>query len=255
MRIALIGFAVLLPAFAAADDASPAPYVLHQGRAVRNSEASPSGTSQPAAPPVSVGSPANTEAGRSVSAFGIGSIRPGISGNRALARPNSSFSRARGFRGSSHGRSISGTPVTGAPAPAPAPAPADSAPPAYAVPGAKIISEGQQPVYSKAAGGGTHSIEGGGFIAMDQSKAHDVGRAPGITWAPPDTPPSANPVNKGGGGSGASANGPAPAGSGGSTSGSDGSTGGHISGDGNGGNNNQGNNGGQNNSTGFNPAF
>src|SRR6185503_3782502 len=122
-------------------------------------------------------------------------------------------------------------------------APADSTPPAYAVPGAKILSEGQQPVYSQAAGGGTHSVEGGGFIAMDQAKAHDVGRAPGITWAPPDTPPGRNP-QMGGGGTGASANGPAPTGTSGGSGGSSTSAGpGHISGTGSGGDNNNGSNG------------
>jgi hypothetical protein len=249
MRIALIGLAALLPALASADD--PKPYVVYQGRAVRGSPAAPA-ASQPAAAPVGGARPSNTEAGQAVSAFGTGAIRPGISfGRPAAARQASGFSRA--FRGASHRRGIVGSTPIGTP-PA-TPAPSNDAPPAFAVPGAKIISAGQPPVYSQAAGGGTHSIEGGGFIAMDQAKAHDVGRAPGITWAPPDTPPSANPVNKGGG-SGASANGPAP--SGGSTD-----TGGHHSGDGNGGDNNSGNNGGgqgnnggdQNNSTGFNPAF
>ncbi|HXS99513.1 MAG TPA: hypothetical protein VN915_02460 [Elusimicrobiota bacterium] len=79
--------------------------------------------------------------------------------------------------------------------------------PAWAAIGSKIVSEGQPPVYSQASGGGTHSVEGGGFIAMDQSKANDVGRAPGISWAPPDRAMSSG--ASGGGGTGASSNGPA----------------------------------------------
>lgn len=83
----------------------------------------------------------------------------------------------------------------------------DSTPPAWATIGAKIVSEGQPPVYSQAAGGGTHSVEGGGFIAMDPSKAQDVGRSPGVTWGRPDRAPSS--AAAGGGGSGGSSNGPA----------------------------------------------
>lgn len=79
--------------------------------------------------------------------------------------------------------------------------------PAWATPGAKIISAGRQPVYSDPGNGGTHSVEGGGFIAMDQGRANDVGRAPGITWGRPDRAPSSGAAA--GGGSGGSSNGPA----------------------------------------------
>jgi len=84
----------------------------------------------------------------------------------------------------------------------------DSTPPAWTTIGAKIVSAGQPPVYSQAAGGGTHSVEGGGFVAMDQSKAQDVGRSPGISWGPADTTPSGA-RGGAGGGSGGSSNGPA----------------------------------------------
>lgn len=250
MRIALIGLAALLPSLASAQDASPAPYVLHQGRAVRTEAAAPEGSS---AHQSSAEGGSSGVATRQVSAFGAAPVRTGIVGGRSFfGRSWTPAPAARAFRGSSFRRGVTGS--------ARRAAADDSAPPAFAVPGAKIISEGQQPVYSEAADGGTHSVEGGGFIAMDQAKAHDVGRAPGISWAPPDTPPSATRVSMGGG-SGASANGPAPAG-GSSTDGS----GGHISGTGSGGNNNQGNNGqgsggqgnnggDQNNSITFNPAF
>jgi hypothetical protein len=74
--------------------------------------------------------------------------------------------------------------------------------PAWATPGAMIRSAGQQPVYSDPGNGGVHSVNGGGFIAMDQSRANDVGRSPGITWGAPSRAAA-------GGGSGASSNGPA----------------------------------------------
>jgi hypothetical protein len=233
MRIALIGLAALLPALASADDASPAPYVLHQGRAVARSSVKPGGSRSNAVPvrPVShSGAPVRTQV---------------VGGRSSGFRSSSPAPAARAFRGSPSRRGITGSGP--APTPAPAPAPAETTPPPYAVPGAKIISAGQPPVYSEAAGGGTHSIEGGGFIAMDQAKAHDVGRAPGITWSPPDTPPSQ--TRRGtGGGSGASANGPAPTGGGNSN--------GPIINVNNGNTNgNQGGGGAQDNSTGFSPAF
>ena len=81
--------------------------------------------------------------------------------------------------------------------------------PAWATIGAKILTAGQQPVYSNPGNGGTHSVEGGGFIAMDQGHANDVGRGPGISWGAPDQAPSSG-AGSGGGGSGASSNGPNP---------------------------------------------
>jgi hypothetical protein len=77
----------------------------------------------------------------------------------------------------------------------------------WATPGSKILTAGQQPVYSTPTGGGTFSVNGGGFVAMNQAQAGDVGRAPSIAWGHPDTPPS---TGSGGiSGSGASSNGPA----------------------------------------------
>lgn len=228
MKIPLIALAALIPALASAED--PKPYVVYQGRAVQSVLAAPS----PAAAPQ-----ANTAAARQVSAFGTSAFRPGVSSGRSFAYTSAPASR--GFRGmgrSSGRRGIAGSTPIGSPAPAPAPS--DSSPLAYAVPGAKILTAGLQPVYSEAKGGGTHSVEGGGFIAMDDSKAHDVGRAPGITWAPPDTPPSASQVNSGGG-TGASANGPTINVNNGNTNGT-----------GNGGSGQQDNTA---TGTGFNPAF
>jgi hypothetical protein len=116
----------------------------------------------------------------------------------ASARPSASrsFGRATFHAAASRtGRRLSGSDSSG------------SSAPAWATIGAKIVGEGRPPVYSQAAGGGTHSVEGGGFIAMDQSRAQDVGRAPGITWAAPDRAPASS--SGGGGGSGGSSNGPA----------------------------------------------
>jgi hypothetical protein len=82
-----------------------------------------------------------------------------------------------------------------------------SAAPAWATPGAKILSAGQQPVYSTPSGGGTASVNGGGFIAINQAQAGDVGRSPGVTWAQPDRTQSSG--SGGISGSGATTNGPA----------------------------------------------
>jgi hypothetical protein len=70
--------------------------------------------------------------------------------------------------------------------------------------GAKVLTLGQAPVYSNPGGGGTTSVQGGGFVAIDPSHATDALRGPGITWGAPDKASSS-----GGGGSGASSNGPA----------------------------------------------
>lgn len=83
-----------------------------------------------------------------------------------------------------------------------------SSAPAWATPGALIRSAGQPPVYSDPGNSSTHSVDGGGFIAMDQSRALDVGRSPGITHSAPDRTMSTA-SSGGGGGSGASSNGPA----------------------------------------------
>ncbi|HEX4047442.1 MAG TPA: hypothetical protein VH309_06390, partial [Elusimicrobiota bacterium] len=113
----------------------------------------------------------------------------------------SSFAGARLTGASGTGTAGGGAGGTGGTTSAP------SAPPAYATPGAKILSAGQQPVYSTPSGGGTQSVDGGGFVAMDQSRAVNVGAAPGITWAPPDRTQSSG--SRGGSGSGGSSNGSA----------------------------------------------
>ena len=198
MKIALIALAALVPALASADD--PAPYVLHEGIAVGADSSAAGGTS----------------ASRQPSAFGTSAIHAGVSSGTppkaAAAAPKGAAraaAGARGFRGTGHSRhrGVMGASSTGGGG---VPAPAPAAAPPYAAIGAKIISAGQPPVYSDPGNAGTHSVEGGGFIDINQSKAHDVGRAPGIAWAPPDTPPSANPTTGGSGGTGASANGPSP---------------------------------------------
>ena len=68
--------------------------------------------------------------------------------------------------------------------------------------------DNRPPVYSNPGNGGTHSVDGGGFVAIDPSRAVDVGRSPGITLGAMDrTTPSAS--GGAGSGSGGSSNGPA----------------------------------------------
>lgn len=227
MRIALIALAGLLPALAAAQD--PAPYVVHEGRAVRAAQAAPA---------------RQTSAAKQTSAFGTTAIQAGVApGGSSSAVAGPSGGGARAFRGV--GRAFRNRGIAGSTPGTPPPPPSA---PAYAVPGAKIIGAGQQPVYSAPGNGGTHSVEGGGFIAIDAARAHDVGRAPGITWAPPDTRPSVNP-RSGGGGTGASANGPEV-----TTSNGPGNSNG-LTINANNGNQNGGMDQRDNSATGFNPAF
>ncbi|MFI5362524.1 MAG: hypothetical protein ACHQ49_11185 [Elusimicrobiota bacterium] len=90
----------------------------------------------------------------------------------------------------------SGAPTTGS----------SNAQAASAAVGSKILTAGYPPTYSAASGGGTLSVNGGGFVTIDQSRALDVGRSPGITWGAPDRAISSG---SGAGGSGGSSNGPA----------------------------------------------
>ncbi len=113
--------------------------------------------------------------------------RTGFTG-AAGARGRSTFAGAKLTGTGTGGTTTSATPATS---------------PSSAI-GAKVLTLGEQPTYSNAAGGGTASVNGGGFIAIDQSKANDVGRSPGVTWGPADTPPSSG--RPSGGGAGASAN-------------------------------------------------
>jgi hypothetical protein len=82
---------------------------------------------------------------------------------------------------------------------------APAAAPGWATPGAKILTAGQQPVYSNPAPSGTHSVDGGGFIAIDQGRANNVGGS-GVTWAAPDRTSSSG---SGAGGNGVTENSPA----------------------------------------------
>jgi hypothetical protein len=79
--------------------------------------------------------------------------------------------------------------------------------PGYATPGAKILSLGQAPTYSNPGNGGTQSVDGGGFVAINPNLAVDVGRSPGITLGAPDRTQSSGAGSAGG--SGGSSNGPA----------------------------------------------
>lgn len=96
-------------------------------------------------------------------------------------------------------------------------------------PGALIRTAGQLPVYTAAEPARTLSVEGGGFIALDERRAQNVGAAPGVRWGAPDRTPSGNALGGGGagGGNGITANDPALAGGGG-REGGDGRGGGGV---------------------------
>jgi hypothetical protein len=193
MKIALLVLAALVPALASADD--PKPYVLHDGIAVNT-------------PPNAAA--AGTTATKRTSAFGTSAIRAGISPGVAPAAATGT-SGFRAARGSSRHRGVTGSAPTGGTGAGGGKSggatTSSSAPPPFAVPGAKILTAGQQPIYSDPGPTGIQSVNGGGFIAIDQSRANDVGRGGGgISWAPPDTPPSTG--GSGAGGNAVTANGP-----------------------------------------------
>lgn len=73
---------------------------------------------------------------------------------------------------------------------------AEQAPPNYSKPGALIRTTGQQPLYEKAEDPRTHTTDAG-EIALNNRKAHDVGRAPSVQQGPKDTLPPPNPVTGG----------------------------------------------------------
>jgi hypothetical protein len=181
-----MALAVLVPVLASADDAKP--YVVNNGR-----QATAASNSSGAA-----------GAAKTNSAFGAPVIRPGIASGRASSARSLSGTRAGGTRGILGGAPVGGAPAGGG-SKTGATTTAATAPPPYATPGAKIISAGQQPVYTAAAPSGTSSVNGGGLIAIDQGRANDAERGPGISWAPPDSPQSGS---RSGGGSGATTNGP-----------------------------------------------
>jgi hypothetical protein len=185
MKTALLAVAVLVPVLASADDAKP--YVLHDGRAVKTA-------------------PANADA-KTTSAFGTKAVHPRVSSGRPSNARTSNAARSSARRGILGGAPKGGTGGGTGGTTAPAPATEQGG---WATPGSKILTAGQQPVYSTPAGGGTNSINGGGFVAIDQGRANDVGHAPSVHWGPKDTPPPPNPTKGGGGasGTGVTANGP-----------------------------------------------
>ncbi|MDE2491866.1 MAG: hypothetical protein KGM24_13555 [Elusimicrobia bacterium] len=217
MKTALFAFAasVLL---AAPSWAGSRPYVLHNGRHFGGG----GGGARNFAPPASRGGGNGfiRMSGGGASAFGARSVRAsGFSGGgyyggaRSVggpARSQSSFAYSGPLRfthyvyrgggvepatGSSGGSTGSGGSSTQTP------------PPNFSKPGALIRTAGQLPKYEAASGGGTHAIDGGGFVASNPADSHDVGRSPGVAWGRPDTPPGAN-AGSVGGNNGAAYNGP-----------------------------------------------
>lgn len=81
----------------------------------------------------------------------------------------------------------------------------DVPPPYFYTPGALIRTEGQLPVYSDPGNARTHSVDGGGFVAMDASQARSLGGT-GVGFGRPDARPSSG---GGAGGNAVTANGPA----------------------------------------------
>lgn len=81
----------------------------------------------------------------------------------------------------------------------------DAPPPYFYTPGALIRTAGQLPVYSDPGNAGTHSVEGGGFVAMDAAQARSLGGT-GVGFGRPDARPSSG---GGAGGNAVTANGPA----------------------------------------------
>jgi hypothetical protein len=113
-----------------------------------------------------------------------------------------SFGSQRSTFGTAAKRSVSGAPTAptggGKGGSSTQSAPAVSG---AAVPGAKILTAGQQPVYSAAAGGGTNTVEGGAITGNANAQNVGVG---GVTWSAPDKQPSTG--SSGSGGTGVSAN-------------------------------------------------
>lgn len=189
MKIAPIAGLLLLPALAFAN--GPARYVVHQGRHVSE----PRGES----PQRSFGFVGRT-GGRGLSGGrGGASVFRGARSSAAASSGFGGFSRALSGRATAFHFSTTRSPrrlssVDGDGAGAPA----------WATPGALIRTAGQPPAYSNPGNGGLLSVEGGGFISIDQSRANDVGRSLGLTWGAPQRASTRT-----GGGSGASSNGPA----------------------------------------------
>jgi len=184
MKTALLVCAALVPALVSADDSKP--YVVSNGRG-------PSAAAADANQPLVVTGQA--------SAFGSSAVRPNVSTPVSAKR----IASAAPGRAEKSPRRVTGS--SGAD---------QSRPPNFDKPGALIRSEGQLPRYADPGNARAHSVEGGGLVDIDQKKARDVGRAPGIAWSAPDTPPSVNPTSRAGG-TAVTANGPATPANGGAS--------------------------------------
>lgn len=201
MRKALVAFAVAIPALVWAEDRQP--YVVHNGR----------GSSAPAVAAPAAAS--NHPLGAEVRPTGMGAnaVTAAVAAAAAAGAPAPSAPTGQAFvgggaprrgvvqRGSAAHRRGAVRRATGDQTDAP--------PPYFDKPGALIRTEGQLPVYSDPGNARTHSVEGGGLVDIDQRKARDSGRAPGVHWGAPDTRPPVNP-GSGAGGNAVTANGPAP---------------------------------------------
>ncbi len=221
MRTAWMVCVALVPALAWADDSRP--YVTHNGRGVE------------APAPASVPSPAPAAA---ATAFGSNASRPAVV-SAAVAAANSATAAAGAAVPASSGQAVTGRSTRplrgiqkrrGVAAPGGTGSTTQAPPPEYSKPGALIRTAGQLPVYSDPGNARTASVEGGGLITIDQSKAHDAARSNGVTYGAPDTRPGANPTS-GAGGSAVTSNGGSAAttnggGSGGASGGGGATTGG-----------------------------
>jgi hypothetical protein len=258
MKTVLIALAVLVPALAAAED--PKPFVLRNGRAAPSSDS-------PAAPPAAPAATGGAAGGQFINAaaltstFGSNAVHPTVTGGDPAATAASVIAAATSGGGSGQAlrgvRSPSARRGVTRRAGRSRKASGDTVPPNYTKPGALIRSEGQLPQYSDPGNAGTHSVDGGGFIAQDPKRSRDLGASGGVTWGKPDTPPGGNANGSGSraGGNGVTANGPEITVTDNSHSnnvnGNQNAGGGNDNGNGNGNGNGKGNNGGSS----FDPSF
>lgn len=206
MKITLLALAALVPALAYAED--PKPYVVYNGRGAGPGASAPAAAAAPASGGSGSAAGQYLTAATQASAFGANTVRPSATAGdpgAAAAAALAAAGAGQSFRGTARSTNKRGVPR------AAARRAQDSPPPNYSKPGALIRTEGQLPVYANPGNAGTHSVEGGSFVNIDPRRAKDVGRAPGISWGAPDTPPSGNPASGSGsaGGNGVTANGPA----------------------------------------------
>lgn len=176
MKIALLLLSAVCAAPALADDA---PYVLRNGRAQPAPSAAPAPASIAAAAPAipaASGSPApHGSLGKpSGSNFGSRNVHP------TIMTPGRVGSGARNHIAGTGGRGL----VRGD---------GNAPPPNYSKPGALIRTEGQLPVYTDPGNARTFGVDGGGFITkIEEGRAVDVGRAPGMKYGAPDKAPPPN---------------------------------------------------------------